>query len=353
MNIWNKLPKGFVGLAPMDGVTDYLYRHIMMKFGKPDLLMTEFTAVEGLARNAIKLLRDFRYDDNDRPILAQVFGIDPECFYKSAIIVCELGFDGIDINMGCPAKKVSARGSGASLIDNPKLASEIIKAVKSGVEDYKNGKGIEDLGLKQKMVTAIRDESKKHKRKNREKIPVSVKTRIGTTKNVVDEWISFLLEHDIAAISVHGRTLKQMYSGQADWEAIGKASELCRANNVKIVGNGDVDSLDDARDKIEKYKLNGVLIGRASFGNPWVFSGKTPTIQERIDLAIYHCKKFEEVYNSEVFYAMRKHLGWYIKGISGAKKVRQKLMLVNGSEEVVEILSELGEKKGLEFFNYQ
>ncbi len=134
LGFWNKLPKNFAGLAPMDGVTDFLYRDIMQEFAKPDLMITEFTAVEGIAHNALKLLKDFEYEESHRPIVGQVFGIDPDSFYTTAIILCEYGFDGIDINMGCPAKKIKRRGSGAALIENTKLASEIIEATKKGLE---------------------------------------------------------------------------------------------------------------------------------------------------------------------------------------------------------------------------
>jgi len=336
---WNKLPKKFCGLAPMDGVTDFLYRHVMRKFGGPDLVFTEFTSVEGIAHNAVKLLRDFEYDESERPIIAQVFGIDPDSFYTTAIIVCQLGFDGIDINMGCPAKKVSNRGGGAALINNPTLASEIIEAVKSGVRDYSNGRTIEDIKMKQKMKTAILEQVIKHPTKDIVQIPVSVKTRIGVDKIITEDWISHLLGHDLSAITIHGRTLNQMYSGKASWEEIGKASNLIKQTKTKVVGNGDVLNRKDGEEKCEKYNLDGVLIGRASFGNPWVFNNKSPEIEDRINLALYHCKKFEELYGLDHFYVMRKHLAWYIKGISGAKEVRKKLMLSNSPSEVREIIA--------------
>jgi len=335
---WNKLPKGFCGLAPMDGVTDFLYRHIMKKFGKPDYMMTEFTSVEGIAHNAIKLLRDFEYDEIERPIIAQVFGIDPESFYVAAIVVAELGFDGIGINMGCPAKKVSNRGGGASLIKNSSLASEIIKAVQAGVKDYANGRTVADIKMKQKMKTEIEAQVSKHPKIEKIEIPVSVKTRMGVDKIITEEWISHLLTHDLAAITLHGRTLKQMYSGEASWEEIGKAAKLVKQTKTKMIGNGDVQNRKEGEEKCKKYNLDGVLIGRASFGNPWVFNNQVTEIEDRIKLAIYHCKKFEELYGLEHFYVMRKHLAWYVKGISGAKEMRKKLMLSNSPLEVKEIL---------------
>jgi nifR3 family TIM-barrel protein len=297
--------------------------------------------VEGISRNAIKLLKDFKYVEEERPILAQVFGIEVECFYDAAIIVSTFGFDGIDINMGCPAKKVHRRGSGAALIQNPKLASEIIEATLSGVRDFKNGRTIEDLKLKSKMKEEIYKEANKHKRKSTDVLSVSVKTRIGYEESTVEEWISHLVKHDIQAISVHGRTLKQMYSGQANWEEIAKAAKIVKSANKTIIGNGDIKNLEEAKEKINKYNLDGVLVGRATFGNPWFFSGKEPTLKDRIDLAVYHSEEFEKMAGENVFYAMRKHLGWYLKGFPNAKDIRSRLFLTNSSKEVREILEEI------------
>jgi len=335
---WNKLPKDFCGLAPMDGVTDFLYRHIMMKYGGPDFMMTEFTSVEGIAHNAVKLLRDFEYAEEERPIVAQVFGIDPDSFYIAAIVVAELGFDGIDINMGCPAKKVSGRGGGAGLINTPELASEIIKAVQSGVRDYANGRTLDDIKMKQRMKTEIAEQVAKHPKKELVEIPVSVKTRMGVDKIITEEWISHILSHEPATITLHGRTLKQMYSGEASWEEIGKAAKIINQTETKVIGNGDVQNRNEGEEKCKKYNLDGVMIGRASFGNPWIYKNHEACIEERIELANYHCQKFEELYGLDHFYVMRKHLAWYVKGISGAKEMRKKLMLSNSPKEVREIL---------------
>jgi len=340
-NVFDKLKKGFIGLSPMDGVTDFLYRHIVSKCGKPDLYITEFTSVEGISRNAVKLLRDFQFIDEERPILAQVFGIEPQCFYDAAIIVSTLGFDGIDINMGCPAKKVHRRGSGAALIQNPSLASEIIEATLNGVRDFANGRTIEDLNLKNKMKEEIYKEASKHPRKESGELAVSVKTRIGYDDSVVEEWVSHLIKHDIKAISLHGRTLKQMYSGLADWEEIGKGAKIVRESGKKIIGNGDIKNMQEAKERINKYDLDGVLVGRATFGNPWFFSGVEPTLRDRIELAVYHSEEFEKMAGENVFYAMRKHLGWYLKGFPNAKDIRTRLFLTNSSKEVREILEEI------------
>jgi tRNA-dihydrouridine synthase B len=340
---WNRLPKRFCGLAPMDGVTDYLYRHIQEKYSKPDLMITEFTAVEGIAHNALKLLKAFEYDESQRPMVAQVFGIDPESFYITAIILCELGFDGIDINMGCPAKNVRNRGAGAALIINPSLATEIIEATLKGVTDFSEGKRLNDLPLKTKMKTALSEinpevESCKVSKRKKDKLPVSVKTRIGYSDVVIDEWAEHLTNHNIAALTIHGRTLNQMYSGEACWESIAIAANIAKSKGILAVGNGDIKNRKDGEDKCQKYGLDGVLIGRATFGNPWVFDNHEPSIEERVNLALYHSKKFEEFYGANHFYVMRKFLAWYIKGIEGAKKFRKELMLVESFKDVEKIL---------------
>ncbi len=338
-NLWELLPKPFIGLSPMDGVTDALFRFIMTEYGKPDLMMTEFTCVEGIAHNALKLLRDFEYDEKERPIIAQVFGTDVESFYSTAVIVCELGFDGIDINMGCPSKNVSGRGAGAGLIRTPQLASEIIEAVLSGVEDYSKGViNLEKLPIKNKMKDAIRSQAILHSPIQNRRIPVSVKTRVGYDEIIVESWISHLLQHDIKNITLHGRTLKQMYGGFADWNAIGRAAKLAHQAGKFLTGNGDVQSRSDALEKVRIYGVDGVLIGRASFGNPWIFEDHEPTLKERIELAIYHCSEFEKRFGTEHFFVMRKHLGWYIKGHPNAKEVRTQLMLANSTQEVRDLL---------------
>lgn len=175
-------------------------------------------------------------------------------------------------------------------------------------------------------------------------IPVSVKTRLGhQTSDEMTGWIKHLLSFDIAALTLHGRTYKQMYMGQADWDKIAEAVQIRDSLGIDtvLIGNGDVQDRADADDKIQASGVDGVLVGRATYGNPWLFSGKQPTIQDRIDLAIEHCQLFEERRGLTYFFAMRKHLGWYIKGISGAREMRTRLMQVNCTQEVRDILSEI------------
>jgi len=340
-NFWATLPKHFVGLSPMDGVSDHPFRHIQKKYGNPDVMYTEFTCVEGIAHGATRLLKDFMYDETQRPIVGQIYGHTPEDFRTVALIVCQLGFDGVDINMGCPARNVTHLGSGAALIRTPKLAQEIIKAVQDGVEDWYNGKSVEDTQLSDEIKASVSESSKASTHTKREKIPVSVKTRIGFDKPVIQEWISNLLEMQPATIAIHGRMLKQYYGGLADWEKIGEAKKLASSTDTLVIGNGDVKTLEQAKERMSAYGLDGVLIGRASMGNPWVFKGEDGTVEERFKVAIEHAELFEKTFGDHeryTFLPMRKHLGWYVKEFYGASEVRQKLVKANNAEEVREIL---------------
>lgn len=344
---WKDLEKPIIGLAPMDGVTDAAFRYMVAKHGKPSVIYTEFTNVEGLARGAERLLPAFFYDEIERPVVAQIFGVEVESFYKSAVMLCEMGFDGIDINMGCPMKTVAARGSGAGLIRTPELAKEIIRSVKKGVEDWVAGITMERAGVHANMIAGIEERKKdvpgnvsSHKR--RRAVPVSVKTRIGFDKNIAEEWVGVLAGERPAAICVHGRTLKQMYGGKADWEALRGPAALCRKNNIIFLGNGDVKTVKEAEEKAKEYKVDGVLIGRAALGNPWFFTGKEPSVKERIFAVKEHCEHFERIFGDKLpFHIIKKHLAWYLKGFEGVKEVRMRLMMSNSFEDVREILKEL------------
>ncbi|MFA5829552.1 MAG: tRNA-dihydrouridine synthase [Candidatus Gracilibacteria bacterium] len=390
-NFWSKLAKPIIGLAPMDGVTDAPFRYITAKYGHPDVMITEFTSVEGIAAGGIPPLRAFIYDKIERPIVAQLFGIDEKAYYKAAVMLCELGFDGIDINMGCPAKNIASKGSGASLILNPKLAQKIIKQTKKGAADWANGLNLEDVGLPENTVKHIREMQKQnlcgksgtvghkaaasaHAKKSpttiRKLLPISVKTRIGYDKIVIEDWIKYLLEEKPANISLHGRTLKQMYTGLANWDAIAIAAKIVHEHNqahaksrefvkTTILGNGDVKSVEEAHQKAKQYGVDGVLIGRAAFGNPWIFRAPakpknspsiespapyTPTIKEKLKVAIEHAHIHEKIFGEKLFPVMRKHLSWYCRGFTGASEVRQRLMQANNSQEVEEILTGIPEK---------
>jgi len=338
---WQTLAKPIVGLSPMDGITEVVFRTITKKYGQPDIMYTEFVSVEGLCHNAIKLLDDFIYLEAERPLIAQIFGVTPEYFYQVAILLCELGFDGIDINMGCPAKSMYKQGSGANLINTPKLAQEIIRQTKKGVADYLKGKRSKDCpDLSPRIVAEVEKRSKTVKNRP-SAVPVSVKTRIGYNKPITKEWMSALLEAKPDAIALHGRTLKQQYHGKADWAEIGTAVELAKNFGVLILGNGDVKNRLDAGKKCAKYGTAGVLIGRGSFGNPFAFSKNAPT-KNIFEVALEHAQLHEKTYSdgenkTHHFLPMRKHLGWYVKSIPGASKIRRELFKTNQAQEVEEI----------------
>lgn len=340
-NFWKTLPKGFVGLSPMDGVTDHPCRHIQKKYGKHAVTYTEFTCVEGITHGATRLLKDFLFDETQRPIVAQIYGHTPDDFRTVALICCQLGFDGIDINMGCPAKNVTHLGSGAALIRTPRLAQEIIKNVQDGIEDWVNGKTVDDTNLSDDIKAEITRRAPITEKTERTRLPVSVKTRIGYEKPIVEEWMPYLLEMNLAAIALHGRTLNQKYGGLADWDAIGKAAQIVKQTNTLMMGNGDVKTVADAKEKIVKYNLDGILIGRATFGNPWIFQEHEPTLEERFAVTIEHAELYEQTFRHTDrynFLPMRKHLAWYLSSFPGAADIRIQAMRTQSSEEVRKIL---------------
>ena len=407
MNFWKDLKtkkdeknkRGIIALSPMDGLTDYPFRKMVTKYGKPDLIYTEFVCVDQIFHAKKDVIGEFLYDETQRPIVAQVFGIDPDLFYISAQLVCELGFDGIDINMGCPSKNVASRGAGAGLIKNPELASRIIQATKKGIEDWtKNGfskdfpdrvqskmeatkKALQDLGVKLSWDSLVgegagRDSINSHNDNPRNSIPLSIKTRIGYSENEVERWIPFLVKQDIACIALHGRTYKQMYTGKADWQAIGRAKELIYSESILnstltkplLLGNGDIQSLEQAEEFCEKYKIDGVLIGRAFLGRPWLltpglpkqvitarqpkpeksFQGSQLVVTEtansdglaleKIFAIILEHSKLQEDFDSKNFFRVRKHLAWYCKGFRGASELRSNLVLSSNFVQVENIL---------------
>lgn len=333
---WGNLKKPIIGLSPMDGVTDAPFRFITAKYAKPDVMITEFTSVEGICAGAEKALLAFLYHECERPIVAQVFGSTPEAFYKTAFLVAELGFDGLDINMGCPAKNVASKGAGAGLILTPDLAKEIIRKSKQGLNDWANGMKIEESGLPENIIQYVL--TNRPKNLVRKSLPLSVKTRIGYNTSIIEEWVKHLLEEKPVNISIHGRTLKQLYSGSADWEAIGRAASIIHQTSTLVMGNGDVKNLDEAKQKIASYGLDGVLIGRAAFGNPWVFKNEEKHTEEKLAVAIEHAQYYEQIFGQRLFFPMRKHLAWYCRGFENASEIRQKCMMAKNAQEVEKIL---------------
>ena len=358
-DFWHNLKKPIIGLSPMDGITDAAFRYMVAKYGrsaspfeaprpsgpsgssrprgKPDVIFTEFVNVEGLARGAVSMLKNFIFNKIERPIIAQIYGIEAESFYKVALMACYLGFDGIDINMGCPAHKVARRNSGAGLMRVPEQAKKIIRIVKKATEDWCNGITLEKAEIRPKIISHLK--SMKSKAAARKLLPVSVKTRTGIDSVIAEEWVKHLLEEKPAVITMHGRTLKQMYSGEANWEVIGKVAKIVHKTDTLFLGNGDIKDLSDARKKIKKYGTDGALIGRAVCGNPWFFSGYEPNIKEKFKVVLDHSRCFEEMLMDKAFFPMRKHLAWYCRGFDGAKELRKKLMQTNSSDDVATILN--------------
>lgn len=346
---WNNLPKPVIGLSAMDGITDAAMREITKQVGNPDFMVTEFTSADGIVHGVAKLLRDFYYTPSQRPIIAQIFGTNPETFYKTAIICCFLGFDGIDINMGCPADSVAKKGGGACLIQTPQLAQKLIRAVQIGVTDWENGKNITELGLPTEFIKLLKLRIKNIESRN--KLPVSVKTRIGFDKPDTQNWVHALLETNPAVITVHGRTLEQQYSGKANWEEIAKAVQIAKGSGTLIFGNGDLTSQEVIHRRIAESGVDGVWVARAAMGNPWIFTNITPTTKERFSVALKHCEIFEE-FNRTVFASdpypflnMRKHLGWYVKDFPNAALIRAKLFQTNNSNEVKQVLDSVDDQE--------
>lgn len=355
---WETLPRPIIALSPMDGVTDQPFRHIHKKYGNPMLLYTEFTNADGLCLSNGRLLRDLLYDETQRPIIAQIFGKTPHFFYQAAIVLCELGFDGIDINMGCPSKTVASGGSGAGLIRTPQLAQEIVRITKQGVQDWRNGATVHNCpDIKPRVAAQIL--AQRHHLppayQERRAIPVSVKTRVGYESPIIATWLPYLLEVEPVAVCIHGRTLEQGYSGEASWEEIGKAVAVAQGSGIPILGNGDVLSLAQAQQRVRDYGVDGVLIGRATYGNPFFFGEEQPLaegeapaparVRHFAEIMLEHAYLYERTYGhyeKYCFSPMRKHLGWYARQMHGGKKLRVPLMQSNGVQEVTHILAEQG-----------
>ena len=297
-NFWKNLKKPIMVMAPMSRITDEAFRLMFLKYGKPDVFWTEFVSADGLfSRGRDYCLDILKFSKKERPIVAQIFGSEPSYFEKAAREVLELGFDGVDINMGCPDRDIEKQGGGAALIKNPALAKEIIRATKKGAG----------------------------------KMPVSVKTRIGYSKNEIDEWIPAILEENIAALTVHLRTKKEMSAPPAHWDL---AKEIIKlrdkyAPDTLILGNGDIKSLVEAKQIVKETGIDGIMIGRGIIGNPWFFSDKTPSVNERLCAVIEHA----EIFKGTHFDSMKKHFHAYTKGFVGAKEIREQLMRVKSATE--------------------
>jgi tRNA-dihydrouridine synthase B len=363
LSFWDRLPRPIVGLAPMDGVTDAAYRFITARHGRPDVCFTEFTSVDRIVLGHDPNLTDLLYGESERPVMAQLFGTDPELFYKAAHVVAELGFDGIDINMGCPSKTIASRGAGAGLIRTPELARQILKRTREGVADWRAGQSLDRIGVPPTVIEAVQ----KHKRIRMEsydggtteapgrEIPISVKTRLGYHQVVVEEWIGHLLSESPAAISLHGRTLAQHYRGEADWEAIAKAARIVRGSRTILLGNGDIRSAGSAVRRIRETGVDGVLLGRVTMGNPWIFAtrdaireavrtgGAPPAdpivpIADKLAVALEHAELYGRMRGEKSYRGIRKYLAAYCRGFENASELRQRLVRIESYDDAESIL---------------
>jgi len=306
-----------MAMAPMSGVTDEAFRLMLLKYGKPDVFWTEFVSVDGLFSEKGKkyCLKVLEFNPKERPIVAQIFGAEPLYFEKAAKVIAELGFDGIDINMGCPNRDIEKIGGGAALMKTPELAKEIIRATKKGSN-----------------------------------LPVSVKTRIGYDKNEIAEWIPALLEESIAVLTVHFRTRNELSAPPAHWEL---AKEIIKIRDkispeTLIIGNGDVKFLAEAHKIVKETGLDGIMIGRGIMGDPWFFSEKTPTVPERLNAVIEHSEIFDNLHKEDMdknghykqFDSIKKHFHSSVKGFNGAKELRESLMGVKNTSEAKKIIED-------------
>lgn len=364
---WGELKKPIICLAPMADVTDAAFRHIISKYSKnitshfsneegepssaPFVIYTEFVSADGLVRapeeGRKKLLKDLEYSEIERPIVAQFFSGKPAMMEKAAELAIELGFDGVDINMGCPDKSIEKQGAGAALIKNPKLARELIAAAKQGLERYKDAHCTGE---------------------NRGVIPVSVKTRLGYNKDELETWLPELLAENPAAITIHARTRKEMSKVPARWERVRRAVEIRNEMQSKtlIIGNGDVMDVKDGIKKCDETGADGAMLGRAIFGNPFLFRNhiieqkgselveELPTPEERLKALVEHTKLFEEKLGGiKSFAIMKKHFKAYLsyvepfgKGIGTedwqfkVRDLRYALMDVENAAEAERVVSD-------------
>jgi nifR3 family TIM-barrel protein len=329
-NFWQELKKPFFCLAPMSDVTDIAFRFMLAKYSKDRenkdrvVFWTEFVSADGLCNKLArkKLSHLLEYSERERPIVAQVFGANPENMKKACQYVASLGFDGIDINMGCPDKSVISQGAGAGLIKTPELARKIIQAAHEGIK----AAGMD--------------------------IPVSVKTRIGFNKENIDTWIPELLKEDIAALTIHLRTAKELSLVPAHWNLMKRIIELRNkiSPNTLIIGNGDIVDLKDAENKAAEYGCDGVMIGRGVFGNPFFFASTSPhnkSTSEKLKILIEHAQIFDEKLlkpKHKNFAVMKKHFKAYVNDFAGAKELRVKLMGTENSKEVAKIINDFLKK---------
>ncbi len=332
-----------IGLAPVDGVTDAAFRQVTDELGHPDVLYTEFITTEGLFRGRETLLHALDKHATTTPIIAQFFGPHPHFYSYAFFIAAELGFSGVDVNMGCPDTNIVKKGGGAALLLDLPRAKKILQTLIAAREEWKNGKRLADtdlpLNMKQ-MVESMRCPvgSNNSSCRERQHVSISVKTRIGYHQTQVKEVIPFLIDAGVERIALHGRTFDARYSGLANWDEIAEAKVLTKGTKVELWGNGDVRSRKHGEEIVKKYGVDGVLIARAAFGNPWIFLDKNVSFEERKKTMIYHARLFLKYRPTFDLRPMRKHLSWYCKGVDGSAKLRDKLMKVVTLEDLISLL---------------
>lgn len=310
-------------LAPMEDVTDASFRYICKEFGA-DMLYTEFISSDGLIRDAAKTLAKMRVTDAERPIGIQIYGHLPDAMVEAAVRAEAAGPDLIDINFGCPVNKIARRGAGSGMMREPDKMVEITRRV----------------------VQAV-------------KLPVTVKTRLGWDEDskIIVDLAERLQDAGIAALTVHGRTRAQLYKGVADWSLIGEIRRNPRMN-IPIIGNGDITTPEGAATAFDRYGVDGIMIGRASFGHPWIFrdvkhylsTGELlppMSVRDRVDLAKRHLAKSLELKGDKVgIYEMRRHLSCYFKGLDNFKETRLKLVTSTDPAELYATLDRIAEVWG-------
>ena len=317
-NFWKKLNKPFFILAPMEDVTDIVFRKVVAKAGRPDVFFTEFTNSDSYAHEmGINSLRGrLKYDENEQPMVAHIWGDNPQNFAKMSVDLAKMGFSGIDINMGCPAPNVFRHGRGAGLILRPEVAAELIQAAKTG-------------GL-----------------------PVSVKTRIGHSKvNEWKDWLTHLLKQDIANLSIHLRTKTEMSNVDAHWELMPEILALRDeiAPNTLITMNGDIMDYKMGMELYKKYNVDGIMIGRGVFHNPFAFNKDYPgfNITNYLDLFKYHLDLYDKYVLEEPMLKKPLHRFFkiYIRDIPGASKLRTMLMDTKDTTEIRQLLIDFEDGK--------
>ena len=319
MSFWKGIQSPFFVMAPMADVTDVAFRALVAKNGAPDVFWTEFVSADGLyhTREIQKLrdeenplMRDLLLEKGQHPIVAQIFSSKPDMIAYATKLVAELGFDGVDINMGCPDRAIERQGCGSAMIKTPEVAREIIRAAKAASS-----------------------------------LPVSVKTRVGYNKESLDEWLPVLLAEAPAAITLHLRTRKQLSLVPADWELMKKAVAIRNRLNpdVLLIGNGDVESVAQGKQHIADTGCDGVMIGRGMFGNPWVFAGRTreeTPLTEKLAALIELAHAFERMTPPKSFAILKKHIKAFVIGFDGAAQLRAKLMEAESASELERIILE-------------